>query len=952
VPIQREFLDWQSSPLAVAAENLRARCQHESELDLSQVIVVVPGGRAGRRLLEILVALAEEKNLVLTPPEIVTPEKFPELLYQAKWPFADTLTQQLAWTDSLRSVPPPALKSFLPFPPEPNDWPRWLAVAETLRRLHVELAADGLNCREVLSGAQTVEGFGEHQRWHALCELQQLYLTTLDRYQLWDVQTARLVAIKQREIATDKQVVLLGTVDLNRAQRQMLDQIAGRVTSLVVAPPEMAERFDAHGCLVPSQWTQAPLALADNQIERVDGPAEQAEAVTRWLASLNGRYRADEIAIGLPDDKLVPQIERQLAQHGLVGRYGAGRPLAETGPCRLLKAAAEYAARRRYRDLAALVRHPDVYEWITAAQKKQKTGEKDQKCCLDALDRYAAERLPARLDPERLAKDEKAADVLALYERMEELIAPFNGSSLPLADWAEPLRKFLTIVYGQKPLDRTDRADRDLCKALQLLSDSLDQLSLVPSALQPKLDVRQACQVLLSDLAGESIPPPAEESAIELLGWLDLPLDDAPAAIVTTFNEGLVPSSTTADAFLPNRLREALGLMHNDRRLARDAYAVSLLSASRRDFKLIVAHRDTEGNPLPPSRLLFLTDPERLVRRALTFFGEPPQAAARRNLLLPQAAAPPPRSRLAPPKLPQRAKPITELSVTKFRDYIACPYRFYLRHLLALESLADDADELDGGAFGELVHKVLANFGRAEDAKEVRVTTDPKRIADYLDYQLDRQAAGWFGPKHARAAVVVQLEQIRLRMHAFAQWQAGRARDGWRIVFSEDAEDKNVFTAPFKVDGIAFTLRGRIDRIDFHETLGRLAVLDYKTADRGDAPQRTHRRGDDWIDLQMPLYRHLVRTIKLAASVPADAPIDLGYVLLPLDLKCVGLAPAEWDDAVLLSADLKAMEIVRSLREQRFPGPCQPPPEFFDELAAICHDRCIGAWCVAEGEAT
>src|SRR3954466_501476 len=101
VPIQREFLDWRSSPLAGAAEYLRARCQHEAELDLSQFIVVVPGGRAGRRLLEIL---------VLTPPEIVTPEKFPELLYQAKWPFADTLTQQLAWTEALRSAPPPVLK--------------------------------------------------------------------------------------------------------------------------------------------------------------------------------------------------------------------------------------------------------------------------------------------------------------------------------------------------------------------------------------------------------------------------------------------------------------------------------------------------------------------------------------------------------------------------------------------------------------------------------------------------------------------------------------------------------------------------------------------------------------------------------------------------------------------------------------------------------------------------
>ena len=92
-------------------------------------------------------------------------------------------------------------------------------------------------------------------------------------------------------------------------------------------------------------------------------------------------------------------------------------------------------------------------------------------------------------------------------------------------------------------------------------------------------------RIILGEMAGEGIPPPADPDAIELLGWLDLPLDDAPAALVTTFNEGWIPSVSTADALLPNRLREALGLMHNDRRLARDAYFVALLCASRQQLQ-------------------------------------------------------------------------------------------------------------------------------------------------------------------------------------------------------------------------------------------------------------------------------------------------------------------------------------------------------------------------------
>jgi ATP-dependent helicase/nuclease subunit B len=979
--IQREFLDWRQPALAAAVELLRGRFQRGSELDLSGVIVVVPGGRAGRRLLEIFVAVAEERQLLLTPPTVVTPDAFPELLYQPKLPFADVLTQQLAWSEALRSSPPDVLAAFLPVAPQRDDTPRWLAIGQTLRRLHLELAADGLDCAKVLKSAADVEGFTEDSRWRALCQLQEWYLKTLDGLKLWDIQTARLVAIENREITTNREIVLLGTVDLNRAQRQMLDQIADRVTSLIVAPRELADRFDEYGCLVPAQWTEAELPLADAQIERVDGPAEQAEAVTRWLASLGGKYGADQIAIGLPDEKLVPQIERQLAQCGLASRWAIGKPLTETGPFRLLKVAADFATRGRYRELAALVRHPDVFEWLSAqiplpsgeggesatadspgegrrppAKLKtltpalsQREREQAMSDSLTALDHYASERFPARLDPERLAKEPEASAILTTFTAIQQLLQPLVADSRPLSQWSDPLRSILEAVYGARPLERHHPVDRYLLKALELLAAAFDGLANVPPPLQPAVDARQACRIVLAQVSGEGLPPPADPGAIELLGWLDLPLDDAPATLVTTFNEGFVPEARTADALLPNRLREALGLLHNDRRLARDAYALALLCASRQALRLLVAHRDGQGNPLTPSRLLFLTGGDRVVERALAFFGPLPEQAPRRNLLLPPEG-PPPKARLDRPRPQRLTKPLTELSVTKFRDYISCPYRFYLRHVLGLEAITDEADEMDGGAFGDLAHHVLEQFGRADEAKAVRVELAPKAIADYLDHKLDQIAAARFGPRSARPAIVVQIEQLRLRLRAFAAWQAGRNRDGWRIVFSEDSESKRLLKADWEVDGKKFTLRGRIDRIDYNERLGKLSVLDYKTADRGNHPERTHRRRDEWIDLQLPLYRHLVREANLAATVSRDATLELGYIVLPLDVSCVGLLLAGWDEGVLQSADDKAYEIIRAIRAETFWPPTEPPPDFFDDVAVICQDRRMGAGFVTRGE--
>ena len=69
--------------------------------------------------------------------------------------------------------------------------------------------------------------------------------------------------IEHREIETAGDIVLLGTVDLNTMLRHMLEQVATRVTAFIVAPESLADRFDAHGCLVPAAWCTASIPLSD-----------------------------------------------------------------------------------------------------------------------------------------------------------------------------------------------------------------------------------------------------------------------------------------------------------------------------------------------------------------------------------------------------------------------------------------------------------------------------------------------------------------------------------------------------------------------------------------------------------------------------------------------------------------------------------------------------------------
>lgn len=911
----RVFLGWDKPGLISAADYVIDRFGRPGLLDLRNVVIVVPGGRAGRRLLELLVDRAERAGDVFFPPEIVTRRRLPELLYQPKRPFAGALVQELAWIEVLRNVDAALVGAVFPVLPDSTDLLGWLALGKTLSRLHRELAADALDFAAVADRGEGLSGFREASRWRALAEIQTAYLRRLDELELWDQQTARLVAIRQAECNTNSEILLVAVADMNRAEQLMLDQVRDRVTALVVAPESVSERFDEYGCLRSEAWKDVVLDLDPRQIEVVEGPADQAAAAVRALASWNGRFRGEQITIGVPDAQIVPYLEQFLRQAEVPERYGAGLPVPQTAPCRFLNAVAEYLAGRTFAAFAALARHPAVEQWLVQ-QDVPPTWLAD-------LDAYHEAHLPDRIGNEWIGPENTFRSPKAAHRAIERLLRPFEDSR-PLGDWAPPVLETLTSIFGSQPLDPATEPDRTIVLACDLIRDVLRAVQGVPSSLAPSVAAPDALRLILRELESETVPAMPVRDAVELLGWLELPLDDAPALIVTGFNEGRVPHGASADAFLPNRLRRALGVEDDDRRYARDAYALTVLAASRSELRLIAGRRSADETPLIPSRLLFACDAETAARRVLDVFssGDEDKPA----IVLPGQLSPGmTRMVVEPPRPRPLERPITSMRVTEFRDYLACPYRYYLRHQLGLGALGDDSQELGGASFGSLAHAVLGMFGTSPLAD----SSEPEEIAAWLSDALDRLLRAEHG-EAPLPAIRVQAEQLRLRLKAFAQWQARWRADGWRTVLVEAGPDPP--GAALVVDGEPMHLRGRIDRIDVHERTGEYFLLDYKTADQAKTPEATHRTKGDWIDLQLPLYRHLVRAMNFQGRV------RLGYVNLPKDVSKMELAEAAWTDDELAAADRTAEEVVRKVRRQEFWPPVQPPPDYFEEFAAICGD--------------
>jgi ATP-dependent helicase/nuclease subunit B len=404
-------------------------------------------------------------------------------------------------------------------------------------------------------------------------------------------------------------------------------------------------------------------------------------------------------------------------------------------------------------------------------------------------------------------------------------------------------------------------------------------------------------------------------------------MDDAPAAIITGASEPVFPESVNAHPFLPDSLRSHLGLVDNARRYARDAYQLTALLHSRERVHVLAARRSAAGDPLRPSRLLLAVPGPALAGRVAAFYGVAAAAATgvataavlREDTPQPQLRPAPSGFLLPPDPVIQLDRPLERLSVTAFRSIIQSPYLFALQRNLGGDAVDDSAGELDPLGFGGLAHYVLEEFGRSDAADSTELAV----VAATLDALLDGQARRRFG-RTALPAVRLQVEQLRARLHAFAGWQAARAAGGWRIAAVEcRTPDEGV---PFDVDGEPIRLTGRIDRIDHNPATGEWAVFDYKTGDRAATPDQAHRAGRgedrDWVDLQLPLYRHILPHVLDASGSRVFAgdtgQVTMAYVTLCAELDAIRHEPAEWTGAELAAADEKARACVRVLRGGSF----------------------------------
>ena len=894
--MERVFLNDKMPLVSAVAEwlGVRARATPGGVPSLAHMLVVVPTRQAGRRL---RLALAERFATGCLPPQIRLPLQAIAPSHPPASPVA-TPAESLGVLCRLLLTLDLALFPNL-FPekgrPRTKTFPWALGVARQLHDLWGLLEENALDMRDVavridalLSGEDLDV---EIARWQDLAQLEALFFDALLRLGRTPAPAARKQAVADPSLPDGvEDVVLPALTDavpaLYAALEHLIDR--ARLSVLIHADPSLDARFDVWGRPEPAQWLGANeprLTLADEQITLAANATEQA----RLVADLFAAVPPDEAlpALGLADDALFNELQSAFINRGQTLHNPAHYPLAASSLGRLTGHIARLVREPRYAVLAAFLREADVIRWLETRLPLGSGGFAE---ILSALDDLQNAHLPQTFaDARRFCEQEQAqaqaqaapdANAVRIWENLRRTLAEVAALLDPDGrTHLDHLSKTLQTLFSSRVLQEEAPGDRELAAAAEAALGVFEALA--SPLLEDALDDDQRARLfetLVSSTYYQLEPENTESLLTE--GWLELPWSPARELVVAGFNEGCVPEAVVGHAFLPDRLRQGLGLMNNERRTARDTYLLHALLTSRPPgaVHLFLGRASDTRDALKPSRLLFLCDDATLAARAKKLFRDAEKTAVGHRRSLPDAW------RL---NLPIPAAPPSRVNVTGLSDYLKCPFTFYLKHVLNMEAHDDRTDELDPAAFGDLCHTALDAFGKS-DFKDA---SDAEAIAAFLESHVWQRVKSQYGPA-LPAVIHLQTAAACKRLSFFAARQARLRAEGWRIAETEQ-------TLSLHEHGL--TLRGRVDRIDQQPDTGAWRIIDYKTWDRlgkkggaerflsssradiEDAAQRGLKpfpfegKPHVWTDLQLPLYRLM---LEAQGRVTADTTVECGYFTL------------------------------------------------------------------------
>jgi RecB family exonuclease len=742
-------------------------------------LVVVPHRRLARQVWhKQRLANLEQGRLAWEPLPLVTLPDWWSALFQNLWPpyaLAPSLVRLALWCRAIDAGPP--LEGAAP----DLEWAKNLDEAHELLRRHA-LPLDN-------------PGPGDTAlvRWRR--EITRIYAELL-REEDWlapgEVPGYLHAALDQRGIPLPARLFVVGLKTMAALEERWLEAVARHVpvTRLFIrGNPENLQQ----GLVLP------------------DREEEMAWVASRLLACHQEHLPLHRLAVTSPVlERYAPRFQKVLqellgkasSEAGCAYNFSQGPSLANTPLCQTaLLPLAFLAQGERREDLVALLLSP-YYQALKPHQGH-----------LASWDRLFREQ-----GVEQSWEHLKAAATRgfpgvpaldAILAGLEDLWSRPGLSAATGQAWAAWLQEAWQRLGFPGALEEGEKLQFD--RTVALLAD-------FTAALGDKvLPPAGALSWLQHGMKNNALPGPGvQEAGIQVLGWLEMRGLDFDRVFCLGMNSSSLPGASRPLPLLTRAEREQVlgGTQDSQDQFAREQFD-SLLGTAPHLTLTRPAQEDQEPQVGTP---FFVKAWE---ERRLPMLSRPDGAWVRVPQV--QAALAHPAGGEAPPEL-QGTLTLAlpgELYVTQVASALGCRCRFVLRDLLGLKELPEIESGLDPRERGRKLHQVLARF-----VKMAGPDLPPASEAEALLRQAAQEVLGpaakdvhwqaewhrWFGDEVTPGLLPAWLAQERERLAQGWRWLGaevsfqGLARPGW-----------------------PFTLRGRLDRLDFHPETGELIVWDYKT---------------------------------------------------------------------------------------------------------------------------
>lgn len=917
--MKRYFLGWDKPFISLVVEWL-----WECRDAFSSTLLVVPTTESGRKVRQALA----EKGPCFTP-QVYTSGKFGTMGYQGE---ENLLLEQLVWEQTLLCFDWDDYSDIMS-KPRGDYWQK--SLAEELRNLRTQTGEYGYSF-QILS-SKLNEEHPDRRRWQFLADLESSYCLRMKKYGAYDSFQVRNGDYAKTSFPPQFQnIIFVGVTDPTEQAVKMACAcgVNGKNVSFLISAPELvSEGFDDVGRPVTDFWANYKLCWpgGESNLHSVLSPKALPHKLFVDIQSLQ-KNREVDFALGMGDKLITPYVKKEFERQGIHVFDPAGDSLADWSFVAWYKIWVDFAKSERIEDLKILLRSPWTQKAFGLTHKSVYLYYRDLEMICQSSKPYSISDLWHLKKSSFCFSDNYLMDE-RLQEALEKLLDLIQCTKVERAVFKQTTSVTGLRLFLEKCLKGESSEEALLSEKVFLQLEEI--ASKLPVDLLGKLDFSYE---FLSRLEKESIGQSREDVHLEALGWLELSFEPSSHLLVTGLNEGVLPNTDIGDSWLPDSLRQQLGMRTAKARFAHDVFYLNSLLEARRVRGSVQGYffkYGEKGDPLLPSRLILQVPQKDLATRAQHCFREESYSVPGQ-----------PWTRDWTLKVPPGCT-IKKLSATTIREYLNCPFRFYLKCILKMQRPDNTPWEWSAREFGSIIHKVVEQLkSYPEMQKELDVEVFEKWCHEQLDLILDEQFADT-----PPLAFRIQRQTMRQRLSFFAESEMNARsgmHQGWQTTSWEEKFS-------IMVDGIE--IAGVIDRVDKHED-GRIRLIDYKTgrvkgaeaAHIANVTARTnippHIQDTDlvfmlngknkyWKDLQLPLY---------ALSYYQQNRIypELKYCIIG-DTKADNYYSEDWaftpDLAVATENALKT--VISQIDSALFWPPKDISSSSFDEFKDFCYGYCL-----------